>query len=273
MSANEALQLQVDNLRHQLHQLQVENEKLRMEVSTSQGDDTAEIGQLREEISELRQLLHEAQEREVSSIDLLDKSRNECNELKTAYDVVELKNEWLTSKSVEYRARYKQTCEELKRVRDSTEAERHRALEEEHVKWERREATLYAQLELAHTSVVSCTGTQVVDTVPVHAASGTIAVTSALSPMVGFARTIETPHVSEAASVSVTSGLQATASAFTPITEVLITCLSGGASSLPLSVPLWRPMRAPLSTGVAMTAATTGSSHSLVSSSLRSSAG
>ena len=49
--------------------------------------------------------------------------------------------------------------------------------------------------------------------------------------------------------------------------------LSGGASSLPLSAPLWRPMVAPLSAGVAMTATTTGSLYSPVSPSLRSSAG
>ena len=49
MSATEELQLQVDNLRHQLHQLQVENEKLRVEVSTGKGEGTAEMEQLREE--------------------------------------------------------------------------------------------------------------------------------------------------------------------------------------------------------------------------------
>jgi len=50
MSATEALQLQVDNLRRQVHRLQVENEKLKSEVSNGQGD---EIEQLQEETSEL----------------------------------------------------------------------------------------------------------------------------------------------------------------------------------------------------------------------------
>ena len=68
------------------------------------------------------------------------------------YDVVELESEWLTSEFTEYRARYEQTCKELTQVRDTAEVEHHCALEEEHVKWERREATLYAQLELALTS-------------------------------------------------------------------------------------------------------------------------
>ena len=47
MSTTETLKLQVDNLRQQLHQLQVENKKLRVEVSTDQGEDKAEIEQLR----------------------------------------------------------------------------------------------------------------------------------------------------------------------------------------------------------------------------------
>ena len=78
-------------------------------MSTGQGDDTAEIEQLREEVSKLRQSLHEAQEREVSSNDLFSKSRNDYNELKSMYDVVELESEWLTSEFTEYRAQYKQT--------------------------------------------------------------------------------------------------------------------------------------------------------------------
>jgi len=53
----------------------VENEKFRTEVSKDQEESTTETEQIREEISELRQSLHETQEREVSSNDLLDKSR------------------------------------------------------------------------------------------------------------------------------------------------------------------------------------------------------
>ena len=68
MSATKALQLQLDNLRHQVHQLQVKNEKLKSEVSNGQGD---EIEQLQVEAGELRQSLHDAQEREVSSNELL----------------------------------------------------------------------------------------------------------------------------------------------------------------------------------------------------------
>ena len=64
MSVTEVLQLQLDNLHHLVHQLQVENEKLKSEVSNGQGN---EIEQLQVEAGELRQSLHDAQERKVSS--------------------------------------------------------------------------------------------------------------------------------------------------------------------------------------------------------------
>ena len=70
MSTTEALQLQIDNLHHQVHQLQIENEKLKSEVLNGQGD---EIGQLQVETSELQQSLHDAPEREVSINELLHK--------------------------------------------------------------------------------------------------------------------------------------------------------------------------------------------------------
>ena len=56
MNATKALQLQVDNLCRQLHQFQVENEKLRTEV---QKDRDNEIEQLWEKVGELQQSLHE----------------------------------------------------------------------------------------------------------------------------------------------------------------------------------------------------------------------
>ena len=87
MSATEALQLQLDNLRHQVHQLQVENKKLKSEVSNRQGD---EIEQLQAETGELRQSLHDAQKSEVSSNELCHKSCTEYHELKSRYDDVVL---------------------------------------------------------------------------------------------------------------------------------------------------------------------------------------
>lgn len=74
MSTTEALQLQIDYLHHQLHRLEMENDKLRVEVSISKEKGAMEVNQLQQEICELHHSLHEAQEREVSSNDLLNNS-------------------------------------------------------------------------------------------------------------------------------------------------------------------------------------------------------
>ena len=129
MCATEALQFQLDNLRHQVHQLQVEIEKLKSVVSNGQGD---EIEQLQAEAGELRQSLHNAQEREVSSNELLHKSRTEYHELKSQYDDVVLETAALSIELTDYRAQYKQTCAELRRVKESMETDKYHALDEEH---------------------------------------------------------------------------------------------------------------------------------------------
>ena len=84
MSTAEALQLQIDNLHHQIHQLQVENKKLRAEVWTDSEGDSPEVEQLQEEIEELWQLLHdhEPQEREVTSNGLLSESHDKIQWIK-----------------------------------------------------------------------------------------------------------------------------------------------------------------------------------------------
>lgn len=87
-----------------------------------QDKDMTEIEQLQEQVGELWHSLYEAQEREVSSNVLLDKSHHKYNELKSMYDMVALESKWLTSDLNEYWAQYKQTCEELRRVRNNTEA-------------------------------------------------------------------------------------------------------------------------------------------------------
>jgi len=212
----------------------VENKKLRTEVSKDQEEGTTETEQLREEISEFRQSLHETQEREVSSNDLLDKSRVDYDELKSVYDGVVVENERLTSEFTEYQARYNQTCAELKRVRDAAEVELHHALTEECVKWERREATSYLQLKGAHTSAISGTSVGTLGT-----GTWTVSVSdSVLSPMVVHSPPIAISRTLEIGGAVVSSGLRATASAFAPIASVSVTHLSGGATSLSMSAPL-----------------------------------
>ena len=118
-----------------MHQRQVENEKLKSEVSNGQGD---EIKQLQVEAGELRQSLHDAQEREVSSNELLHKSLTEYHELKSQYDDVVLERAALSMELTNYRAQYEQTCTELSRVKESVDTDKYHALDEEYIKWERR---------------------------------------------------------------------------------------------------------------------------------------
>ena len=140
-----------------MHQLQVENEKLKSEVSNGQGD---EIKQLQVEAGELRQSLHDAQEREVSSNELLHKSLTEYHELKSQYDDVVLERAALSMELTDYGAQYEQTCTELSQVKESVDTDKYHALDEEYIKWERRKPRcmcslkecVFLQVELALAS-------------------------------------------------------------------------------------------------------------------------
>ena len=61
----------------------------------------------------------------------------------------------LTSELAQYRARFEQACKELARVKERVQLEQYCAVEQERAKWQRREATLYAQLEAACASSVT----------------------------------------------------------------------------------------------------------------------
>lgn len=235
MSATEALQLQVDNLRHQLHQLEVDNEKLRREVPGC-SNNTPEVERLKEEVSELRQALHEAQESEVSSNDLLKKKNSEYNELKAVHGQLVLECAELKGELIDYRARYKQTCEELTRVRVEAEAECRRALEEERAKWERRETTLYAQLEMARNGSVTSTGSETprLGTSLVRVTSEATAF-SGLEPHAAIFSSSRTetplpPHTTGLAQ-AVTSGLRASAPTSASVTSTPMMCSSSGSIS------------------------------------------
>ena len=67
MSTTEALRTQVDNLRLEIQQLQVENAKLKSQlVEESVSEPSGETSALKKEVEELCQRLHEAQKREVN---------------------------------------------------------------------------------------------------------------------------------------------------------------------------------------------------------------
>ena len=70
-----ALHTQLDNVCQELHELLVENNKL-------WGQNLEELEQLREEVTDLWQQLHEAQENEVGSNQHLQESHKKINELK-----------------------------------------------------------------------------------------------------------------------------------------------------------------------------------------------
>ena len=68
MSTTEALRTQVDNLRLEIQQLQVENARLKSQfVEENVSESSRDTSALEEEVEELRRRLHEAQEREVNS--------------------------------------------------------------------------------------------------------------------------------------------------------------------------------------------------------------
>ena len=76
MSTTEVLRTQLDNVRRELHELQVENQKLQTQCSEEAREE------LRGEVTDLKHQLHVAQENEAGTNQNLNKSREEVNELK-----------------------------------------------------------------------------------------------------------------------------------------------------------------------------------------------
>ena len=160
MSTTETLCTQLDNVRRELHELQVENKRLRV-----QGEEEA-LEQLKEEVAELRQQLHVAQENEACTNQNLRESREEVNKLKQqinelqhTLDSMRSENEQLADELAQGRARHSEIALELSRERESSEQsierERvmnelkcYRVIEAERIKWEAKEMRLLAQLEL-----------------------------------------------------------------------------------------------------------------------------
>ena len=110
----------------------------------------------------------------------------------------------------DYRARYEQTYIELRRVKESMETDKYCALNKKRIKWERREAMLYAQLERARiTASGASVGTQPPPpgATPAHV----------LSPMVSRTLSRQLPRIPNATSSAVRStSLSVTAPDFSP---------------------------------------------------------
>jgi len=125
----------------------------------------------------------------------LHKSRTEYDELKSQYNDVVIERETLSMEHTDCRARYEQTCAELRRVKESAETERYHALDEERVKWERREATLYAQLERARTTESGAS-------IGVHPLPPDATPSSVLSPKVSRSLSQKLPRVPDGTPLS-----------------------------------------------------------------------
>ena len=166
MSTTEALRTQLDNVRREVHELQVENQKLRTQCSEEAWEE------LKEEVTDLRRQLHMAQENEAGTNQNLSESREEVTELKQQINelnehvnklqqtISELSsdNEQLDSELAQSRVQHDDITQELSRMselsaqniereREQSELKYYRALEAERAKWEARETRLIAQLE------------------------------------------------------------------------------------------------------------------------------
>lgn len=110
VSTTEALSMQLDNVRQEIHRLQVENQKLQTQCSEKAWEE------LRREVTDLRQQLHVSQEDEVGANQNLSELREEVNELKQQINelsklqqkISELssENEQLDGKLAQSQARY-----------------------------------------------------------------------------------------------------------------------------------------------------------------------
>ena len=137
MSTTEALRTLVDNLKHEIQQLQVENARLK--ADRNEAEPSGETQGLKEELVELRQQLHEAQEREVDS-------EQRVRELEEQHEAMEVKLSDLQEEREMISQEASQLCEqcsnyvnEIKQINGATELAVYRAIEREREKWEERE--------------------------------------------------------------------------------------------------------------------------------------
>ena len=111
MSTTEALRTQLDNVRNELHESQVEIQKLRVQSSVEAFE------QLKGEATDLRQQLHVAQENEASANQNLRESREEVNVLKQNIDEMQQHANELQQTLREIRVENERLVNELERIR------------------------------------------------------------------------------------------------------------------------------------------------------------
>ena len=152
--SKEALLIQLDNLRLEVQQLKVANACLRDERPevAKEIDAQDEVDRM----VELRQLLHESQEREARAAEEAKATKSEFEGLKQQWqnqDQVIARQrgdiERLTGCYEEHEARYERVTRELDHVHTQAELEQYREVEAERRKWEEREARMVQQVREA----------------------------------------------------------------------------------------------------------------------------
>ena len=140
MSTTEALRTQVDNLWLEIQQLQVENVKLKSQVTEGLNEPSESASTLEVEVEDLRQRLHEAQEREVNSEQRVQDLEEEHEAAKVTLADLQEKQKMISQETLQLREQCSNYVKEIERLNGACELAVYRALEKERNKWEEREA-------------------------------------------------------------------------------------------------------------------------------------
>ena len=141
MSTTEALRTQVDNLRLEIQQLQVENVKLKSQVMEGTSEPSkGRASTLEVEVEDLRRRLHEAQEREVSSEQRAQDLEGEHEATKVTLADLQEQQKMISQEALHLREQCNNYVREIERLNGTCELAVYRALEKERNKWEEREA-------------------------------------------------------------------------------------------------------------------------------------
>ena len=216
MSTTEALRTQVDNLRLEIQQLQVENARLKSQlVEENVSESSRDTSALEEEVEELRRRLHEAQEREVNSEQRVQDLTEEHEAVKVKFSDLQEQQTMISQEALELREQCNNYIKEIEHLNGASELAVYRAVERERNKWEERETRWLRESahhnsrpdEVARSrSNSECTGIPVsISNAVVNSDSGTsIALASPpLSPiMVSTCTTLPSVSMSTASTLS-----------------------------------------------------------------------
>ena len=262
MSQTELLRTQLDTVRLEMQQLQVENERIResqpgkaalVDAQKETEKFRVQSEHLTKEVEDLRIQLHEAQNNEAKAAEEADAVKKElqdqqegrradaeeitqlyenCKRIEEKCDkqTEQLQNDRGMIAQLDYQCRNAETrCGQLEAERERSELEHYRKLETERLKWEEREQRLVQQLEEAHRRIRAAEDARKEDSNP-----RTTDVEMTSPPM------IREPH-----RVSFGADLTATVSSGMPATSLshVVQHRQDGVSSpnpsLPVSDPLW----------------------------------